>query len=40
MYLAMTLHPGGTNEPVSDVCLGFIGGRIAGKTMLVFNDTR
>ncbi len=37
--IAMALHAIDTNESVSGVCQGFIGGGIAGEAMLLFNDT-
>lgn len=37
--IAMALHAIDTNQSVSGVCQGFIGGGIAGEAMLLFNDT-
>ena len=37
--IVMALHAIDTNESVSGVCQGFIGGGIAGEAMLLFNDT-
>ncbi|PCK08334.1 MAG: histidine kinase [Alteromonadaceae bacterium] len=37
--IAMALHSIDTNESVSGVCQGFIGGGISGEAMLLFNDT-
>ncbi len=37
--IIMALHAIDTNESVSGVCQGFIGGGIAGEAMLLFNDT-
>ena len=37
--IVMALHAIDTNESVSGVCQGFIGGGMAGEAMLLFNDT-
>ncbi len=37
--IVMALHVIDSNESVSGVCQGFIGGGIAGEAMLLFNDT-
>lgn len=37
--IAMTLQSIHTNDTVSGVCQGFIGGGIAGEAILLFNDT-
>lgn len=37
--IAMALHAIDSNQSVSGVCQGFIGGGIAGEAMLLFNDT-
>ena len=37
--IVMALHAIDSNESVSGVCQGFIGGGIAGEAMLLFNDT-
>ena len=37
--IVMALHSVDTNESVSGVCQGFIGGGISGEAMLLFNDT-
>ena len=37
--VVMALHAIDSNESVSGVCQGFIGGGIAGEAMLLFNDT-
>jgi len=37
--IVMALHSVDTNESVSGVCQGFIGGGIRGEAMLLFNDT-
>ncbi len=36
--IVMALHSIDTNESVSGVCQGFIGGGISGEAMLLFND--
>ena len=37
--IVMALHAIDTNESVSGVCQGFIGGGMRGEAMLLFNDT-
>ena len=37
--IVMALHAIDSNESVSGVCQGFIGGGISGEAMLLFNDT-